>query len=94
MRFAHSCAVPVRIKLIRKLSEFLNGYDLRSYQVGEVIDIGTSPASMLVAEGWAEDVVAADEPSSADDHSGHRKHGAPSGRCKPLSPKSPRIQPS
>ena len=44
----------VRIKLIRKLSNVLNGLDLRAHKVGDVIDIGDAQADMLVAEGWAE----------------------------------------
>ena len=51
----HSAAqVSVRITLTRKLSNALNGVDLRPYRVGDVIDLAEPSAEMLVAEGWAE----------------------------------------
>lgn len=49
----------VRVRLTRKLSEALNGLDLKQYVVGEVLNLPESFARMLVAEGWAEPV---DEP--------------------------------
>lgn len=47
----------MRIKLTRKLSNALNDVDLRSYRVGDVIDLSAPSGEMLVAEGWAERVV-------------------------------------
>ena len=57
----------MRIRLIRKLSNVLNGLDLRPHQVGEIIDIGQAPADMLVAEGWAERVDAPLNRATADE---------------------------
>jgi hypothetical protein len=58
----------VRIKLIRKLSNVLNGLDLRPHNVGDVIEIGDAHAHMLVAEGWAERLAAPLDRATADHH--------------------------
>lgn len=44
----------MRVRLIRKLANSLNGIDLKKVRVGEVVDVSNSEASMLIAEGWAE----------------------------------------
>jgi hypothetical protein len=46
----------MRIQLIRKLAEQLNGVDVSGQQVGAVIDLPTREAELLVAEGWARHV--------------------------------------
>ena len=43
----------MRIQLIRKLADHLNGVDVSDQQVGAVIDLPTRQAELLVAEGWA-----------------------------------------
>jgi hypothetical protein len=43
--------IPVR--LIRKPADKLNGLDLSKHQVGEVIDVPSHTALMLMGEGWA-----------------------------------------
>ena len=45
---------PVRIRLTRKLASQLNGVDLSSLKVGDVVHLPAWDAMMLVLEGWAE----------------------------------------
>jgi hypothetical protein len=44
------------IRLIKKLASIINGIDLSSFQVGDVIRVPESTAAMLIREGWAEPV--------------------------------------
>ena len=44
----------MRIRLTRKLSNFLNDVDLRPFQVNDGIEVPAASAHMLIAEGWAE----------------------------------------
>jgi hypothetical protein len=48
--------VTVRVRLIRKFAECLNGVDLSKHRVGDSLDLCPKDARMLVAEGWAEPV--------------------------------------
>ena len=43
-----------RVRLTRKLAFALNGLDLSSFRVGDVLLLRASDAQMLIAEGWAE----------------------------------------
>jgi hypothetical protein len=43
----------VRVRLTRKLARRLDGIDLTSYEVGDIIDLPVGDARTLVAEGWA-----------------------------------------
>jgi len=43
----------MKIRLTRKLAEFIDGVDLRSFQVGDVVDLTAADANLLLAEGWA-----------------------------------------
>src|SRR5215470_4745013 len=43
----------MRIRLTRKLAEFIDGVDLRGFQVGDVVDLAAADAKLLIAEGWA-----------------------------------------
>ena len=43
----------IRIRLVRKLSERLNGVDLSSHAVDEVFDLPEASAALLIAAGWA-----------------------------------------
>ncbi len=45
-------AVSMRIRLIRKLAEQLNGIDLSRWRVGDILDLPLREAELLVAEGW------------------------------------------
>jgi hypothetical protein len=50
----------MQIRLARKLADCLDGIDLSKYRVGDLLDIPTSEAELLIAEGWASSVVYAD----------------------------------
>ena len=43
----------VRVRLIRKLADTIDGVDLSNYTVGDVLNVEASEARLLVAEGWA-----------------------------------------
>jgi hypothetical protein len=43
----------MRVRLIRKLAERIDGIDLRAYEPGDTLDIARSEARLLIAEGWA-----------------------------------------
>ena len=62
-------STPVYIRLTRKLAETLNGFDLRAYRVGQIINLTDPIAQMLVAERWAEEVVSFDLRATADERS-------------------------
>jgi len=44
----------VRIRLTRKLASSLNGVDLSSLNVGDVVELPEAAARMMIAERWAE----------------------------------------
>ena len=46
-------SVMMRIRLIRRLAEQLDGIDVSSVREGDVIDLPRPQAALLVAEGWA-----------------------------------------
>lgn len=46
----------VRIRLTRKLAAVLNGVDVSSLEIGDVIELPDSAARMMIAERWAEPV--------------------------------------
>ena len=46
--------VMLRVRLLRKFAERLNGLDLTHARVGDSIDVSAVEARMLIAEGWAE----------------------------------------
>ena len=50
----------MQIRLTRKLADCLDGIDVSQYCVGDLLDIPTSEAELLIAEGWASSVVYAD----------------------------------
>ena len=47
-----------RVRLIRKLAPLLNGVDLSRSEVGDYLTVPDKVATMLVKEGWAEQVAA------------------------------------
>jgi hypothetical protein len=47
----------LRVLLIRKLSNCIDGIDLMPFSVGDVVDMPIHQASLLMAEGWAEPVL-------------------------------------
>jgi hypothetical protein len=50
-----------RVRLIRKLADFLNGVDLSKVRVGDVFDLTARDARMLIVEGCAELIEDLDE---------------------------------
>jgi hypothetical protein len=44
----------MRLLLIRKLCDRIDGVDLSGVSVGDVLDLPLHQASLLIAEGWAE----------------------------------------
>jgi len=46
--------VNLRVRLIRKLAERVNGVDLSKVHVGDSFDLPSKDARILIAEGWAE----------------------------------------
>jgi hypothetical protein len=43
----------MRVRLIRKLAERIDGVDLRGHEVDEVFDVSPKDARLLMAEEWA-----------------------------------------
>ncbi len=43
----------MRIRLVRKLADAIDGVDLSDYAAGDVIDLPASEARLLIAEQWA-----------------------------------------
>jgi hypothetical protein len=52
-RFDFCVGFCVRIRLVRKLAECLDGVDVTQYRAGDVLDLASREAEMLLAEGWA-----------------------------------------
>jgi len=50
----------MKVRLIRKLSDLINGVDLSRAQAGDTLDLSPRDALTLIAEGWASPVVEAD----------------------------------
>jgi hypothetical protein len=44
----------MRIRLTRKLAQYLDGIDVSANQVGDVLDLPRREAELLIAERWAE----------------------------------------
>ena len=55
----------MKVQLIRKLANRLNGVDLTSYTVGQVVDPPERAAAILLAEGWALPIPAPAAPDAA-----------------------------
>jgi hypothetical protein len=47
-------SLSLRVRLLRKLAETVNGVDLSNVCVGDSLEVTPSAARMLIAEGWAE----------------------------------------
>ena len=51
----------VKVRLVRKYARAINGIDLSTHNVGDVMDLTAEQGRLLVAEGWAVNV---EEPRS------------------------------
>jgi hypothetical protein len=65
----------MKVRLTSKLADTLDGVDVSGYDVGQVIDLPTLQAKLLIAENWAvperrfgEPLPPAVEPRSAKRH--------------------------
>ena len=45
------------VVLTRKLSDYIDGVDLTGSHVGDLLELSVRSASLLLAEGWAEQAV-------------------------------------
>ena len=66
----------MQIRLTRKLANVLDGVDVTAYEIGDVLEVTSREAELLIAEGWAEpqearEADAARSPGS-DDSEAHR----------------------
>jgi hypothetical protein len=43
----------MRVRLIRKLAEMIDGVDLSRHETGAILDVSPAEARLLVAEQWA-----------------------------------------
>lgn len=43
----------MKVRLIKKLAECLDGVDLSRHRVGDLLDLQNRQAELLIAEGWA-----------------------------------------
>lgn len=43
----------MRVRLVRKLADWLDGIDLSRFTAGDVIDLADLQARIVIAEGWA-----------------------------------------
>ena len=43
----------MRVRLIRKFAEQIDGVDLSSVSLGEIVELPDQMGHMLIAEGWA-----------------------------------------
>ena len=50
----------MRIRLVRKFANAINGIDLATVSVGDVVELKLPQAVLLIREGWAEPL---EEPS-------------------------------
>ena len=44
----------IAVRLTRKLADSINGVDLTRHEVGDVIEVPSHSALMLMGEGWGE----------------------------------------
>jgi hypothetical protein len=44
----------MRVRLIRKFAETIDGIDISHCRVGDVLELSLDDARILIAEGWAE----------------------------------------
>jgi hypothetical protein len=52
----------MRVRLTRKLSDRIDGVDLRARRVGQVLDLPLAQAHLLLAEQWAVPAAVDDPP--------------------------------
>jgi hypothetical protein len=70
----------MKVRLIRKLADCLNGVDVAGHDVGDVFDLPLREAGLLIAEGWAEVTLSDRSTASAAD---------PRDETRPPTPRDP-----
>lgn len=84
-----------RVRLVRKVANYLNGIDVSANNVGDVLDMHPLEAELLIAEGWAVPEFA--ERSARDRRSGRdrrqRSEPAQDAAAADAAP-APRVMPS
>ena len=53
-----SASLLMKVKLVRKFANAINGIDLSHARVGDVLELSAYHAALLIGEGWAEHAVA------------------------------------
>jgi hypothetical protein len=48
----------IRVRLTKKLASILDGVDVSTLSVGEILELPDSSAALLIAENWAEPIAA------------------------------------
>jgi hypothetical protein len=48
----------MKVKLVRKFANAINGIDLSHVRVGDVLELSAYHAALLIGEGWAEHAAA------------------------------------
>jgi hypothetical protein len=66
-----------RVRLTRKLALALNGLDLSRVNIGDVLLLPDSAASMLIGEGWAEAVPEPPSPANQSPPQNRRSKTVP-----------------
>lgn len=57
----------MKIRLIKKFAQFVNGIDLSAVNEGEVLELSNREATLLVLEGWATPISDSAPRARADD---------------------------
>ncbi len=64
----------MRVRLTRKLAEYIDGVDLSRWCVGEIVDLPPEEVSLLLAEQWAEAAEPQQTLAAEISPSNHREH--------------------
>ena len=65
----------MKVRLTRKLSETINGVDLSRARTGQELVLSIRDARMLIAEGWASPLGAADDSTARRQQPRKRRNG-------------------
>ena len=52
-----SASLLMKVKLVRKFANAINGIDLSNVHVGDILELSAYHAALLIGEGWGEHVV-------------------------------------
>jgi hypothetical protein len=57
----------MRVQLIRKFADVINGIDLTNARVGDIVNVKAHEAAILVMEGWARELGPRQQPTSSEE---------------------------